>query len=202
MRYSELPWDVTNTSPQNTHPRSDGVHVSQIIGDIYKTIYPDRFSDTGPLPWEKFMAGWAWEEVIGRAMADVRDPSILVSTIQQFGELGEDGIIGTPDAWNGAEDCLEEYKCTWCSARNDIGSDKFSHWLMQGKAYLWMASLDTIIYRVFFVNGDYSYLKKGNSRQSHPVGPETKAWKIIYTPEELQRNWNILTNHAKKRGWL
>jgi hypothetical protein len=198
MQFTEVPWDVTCTTPRNTHPRSEGVHVSQIIGDLYKTIYPDRFSDDGPLPWEKFMAGWAWEEVIGRAMADVQDTSI----IQQFGELEEDNIFGTPDAWNQAQDCIEEYKCTWVSARHDIGSDKFSHWLMQGKAYLWMSSMDTIIYRVFFVNGDYSYLQKGNTRQSHPVGPQTKAWVITYEPEELKRNWDILVKHAKKKGWI
>jgi len=197
MNFTELNWDVTNTTPQNTHPRSAGIHVSQIIGDLYKTIYPDRFSDTGPLPWGKFMAGWAWEEVIGRAMAEV-DHNVM----QQFGELECDNIFGTPDGWDPVVDGLEEYKCTWASAKHDIGSDKFSHWRMQGKAYLWMASLDTITYRVFFVNGDYQYLQKENSKQTHPPGPQIKAWRVTYTPEELQRNWMVLTKHAKKRGWL
>lgn len=197
MEFRELSWDVTNTTPQNAHLRSIGVHVSQIIGDLYKTLYPDRFESNGSLPWEKFMAGWAWEEVIGRAMAQVD-----ATVIQQFGELSEDGIIGTPDAWNQDRDCIEEYKCTWVSARHDIGSDKFAHWLMQGKAYLWMASMDTIVYRVFFVNGDYQYLKRGNSRKTHPPGPMTKAWVITYEPHELKQNWDMLVSHARKRGWL
>src|SRR5574341_2631862 len=167
--------------------RSPGVHVSQIVKSIMQILAPKRFDPSSGLNWEKITAGWAWEEALGAAFVKLNH-----DVIQQFGELERDGITGTPDAYNPSENALEEYKATWASAKRDITDDLFYHWHLQTQAYLHMAGLDTVIFRVFFVNGHYQ----------HPYDPCWKSWRITYEPRELENNWAMLMRHAVKKGWL
>lgn len=185
MRIDQLDFDFR---PSGTGgPRSPGVHVSQIVKSIMQILAPKRFDPASGLNWEKIAAGWAWEEVLGDGFCKLNQ-----DVIQQFGELELDGISGTPDGYNPNENALEEYKATWASARRDITDDLFYHWLLQTQAYLKMAGLDTVIFRVFFVCGDYT----------HPFAPCWRSWRLTFEQSELDANWSVLLRHARKKGWL
>ena len=189
MLVQELPFTF---EPEGTGgPRSEGLHQSTIIKSIMQKVYPKRFKEakaTDDLPWEKFALGWAWEESLSRSFAELAD------VVMHPGELELDGIIGTPDGLNVTGDgCLEEYKATYISARNEIKSDKFLHWHMQTKGYLKMLGIQpVVIYRVFFVCGDYQY----------PIGPLWKSWRVEFEQHDIETNWQLLVRHATNEGWL
>lgn len=186
-------------TPRALPKRSPGVHVSDIIRDLENTVTkPGERKDFKDLsPDEKrrmgnyVAVGWAWEEIFKRQMLAM-DASVWrdAARYQHKFELVKDAIIATPDYVDTKEDVLIEFKATWRSSGRDIQSDFWSWWV-QIKAYCHMLGLDHARLIVFFVCGDY--------RES---GPQIKMWDAKFTSVELEENWIMLHQHAKRRGWL
>jgi hypothetical protein len=179
----------------DTHPRSSGVHVSDIYRDLEHGLNGNRPADSELSPLERArlgnyrMLGFAWERVLGYAMAEC----FIGGSIIRPQPLLVDGISLSPDLFD-VERCeLGEMKCTWRSMRraeSDLEGN-FRAWFWQMKAYCKALGCTAAVLRVFFVNGDYA--------QS---GPKPRMWRIEWTQEEIDDNWRMLVAHARGKGWL
>lgn len=179
MNCVELP-DVKFNSC-NLAPRSPGLHLSDIMNDIERVLYPkdyakkDRsnnlFAEVGFVFEEALTLGW--KSLIG----------------QRPGEVSCDGVVCSPDGLDKPMGLIEEYKCTWRSSRHkpwDIW-----RWIMQTKAYCYVCGVNLVRFHVLYVMGDYKF-----------SGPQYRVYLIEYTDQELQANWTLLVDHAKALGWL
>lgn len=169
---------------RQSHERSAGVHLSEIIRDMEETLYPERFRNTGS--WDLNAAaqvGVFWETVLERAYREMFALDV--------GEVALDGIVMTPDGVNFDTDgaYIEEYKVTWKSSSNDpIGVFKYR---MQGLGYCAGLGLTRVLYRILHLMGDY----KGS-------GPQYKVWMVEWEDYEIAEAWDSIVNHARYRGWV
>lgn len=201
MRAEEFDIDISRLlEGPDTAPRSKGLHVSTIYRDIEHTMNGDRPPDSELSPSElkrlgNYRAmGFAWERAIEHSLVD----AFATGTVIRPGEFTLDGIHCTPDLFDIEDYALEEWKATWRSMNridragiyNALDKD-FWVWGVQMKAYLRVLQTRRARLRVFFVNGDY--------RES---GPRTRGWQLDFTQKELDDNWAMLVNHARRRGWL
>jgi hypothetical protein len=183
------------------HPsRSEGLHVSRIIRDLQvqigrgredSSISQGQLQDFGTI-------GFVWERVLETTLADLtvgEDPRYM-----RLGELSLDGLYLTPDycdldfhgnqTW---ELGLEEWKVKWCSYRKGDDLERnFWEWLVQCKAYCFVLGTGLARIRALFIAGDW----KGS------IAPVVRQWELTFTGRELQDNWEMLTGHARRRGWL
>lgn len=109
-----------------------------------------------------------------------------------------DGVYGTPDfidldpnslAYDDHDFSVEECKCTWMSARNDIYSEKFWKYKVQLMAYCKMLGTCLGHLHVLFVNGEYEKGVLGT--------PIYRVWRAEFTQRQLDQNWNMLMKHAE-----
>jgi hypothetical protein len=176
--------------------RSKGLHLSSILESVEQTLAPRDYDSEGR-DWEPYRKlGFVWEKALQAAyLQSAIDQGDLVDP----GEVHKDGVAMSPDGLN-LQGHLEEWKLTWKSSRRvetDGIDGAFPRWFWQMKSYCLGLGTNVAILRVFFVNGNYGWLKgKGDS------GPEERSWKFTFTERELLDNWNMLINHAKKRKML
>jgi hypothetical protein len=162
-------------------PRSDGVHLSVVIHDIATTAGLDNYT-YGNEKNTMMEMGFIWEQVLERALKDRY-------AICNIGELCVDGIYMTPDKFDVENWVLHEYKCTWKSSKNDP-IDNW-RWMTQVKGYLRATQTRRCDMHVLYINGDY----KG-------TGPEWYRYSLEFTDQEIEENWTMIVNHAKRRGWI
>lgn len=160
----------------------------QIVHDIEETIRPrDEWCTQEELSFFGSM-GFLWERVFARAHAD----SICTDDLVRPGEFTADNITGSPDLIRVSDWTLIETKCTWRSVRKfDSLERNFWAWLVQVKSYCHMIGTNTAEIHVFFVAGDW-----------RPPVPCVKSVRLEFTDREIQENWSMCVEHAKRRGWL
>ena len=172
------------------NPRSSGLHLTDVIKDIMVVSGMDQVNQS----WCRqptMNAGFIWEEVIftnweehlSTAFAGLMGRKL---NWYQTGELQLDDIYLTPDGLDvsSALWILQEAKCTWKSAKNS----PVENWryMVQAKSYCMALQIDRVMFHILHLMGDY----KGS-------GPLYKPWLIIFTPEELVENWQMIINHAE-----
>lgn len=152
-----------------------GTHVSAVIKYIEAKLGKDRgdLDDTARLRMEM---GFVWEAALESAYKDrlgIR-PSVI--------EL--DGILGSPDGIE-SDGAIGEYKLTWSSSRTAI--ETRWRWLVQVMAYCRMCGTDAVVFRVFYVNGDYKTKE-----------PQYQVTRIQFSQQEIDTNWQMITSHARQ----
>lgn len=156
--------------------RSSGVHVSDPLQRILRSLDPARYTDEPPNQL-RLNLGSALEHAIADAL-EKREPDRYVRP----GELQLDGIFGTPDLIDLLDWTVCEIKLTWMSCRDADPEDvKFWRYWVQLKAYCKMANAHRGRLWVVFINGDY--------REREPVGI---AWEQEFEQAELDENWGML----------
>ena len=192
MKIVELPSDprlVEQLALEQNPSRSQGPHVSNVIRWIDNhAIHQGQRKDYNELTDAERVrmgayttGGWLWEEIVRKALVPV-----LGGQLHHVGEIGLDGITGTPDGlWVNGQEWLEEYKATWRSSRRPLETD-FRTWLWQIKSYCHMLRVSRARLRAMFVNGDY--------RDS---GPQIKQWEMEFTQRELEENWLMIVNNSR-----
>jgi hypothetical protein len=200
----ELP-DIDN--PREGQPeRSDTLHLSSIIKDMLKTLDRKRFG--GPLNPVLIEIGWAFEHALSRGLLGVFKYQGPGHTFHP-GEFRVDGVSMSPDLVTVEPEPdpitaiitdvlrVEELKFTRMSCRQPITDPKFWHYIVQLKAYARaLGTLDARL-RVLFINGNYS--RDDNDPEG---GPVYRVFTLRFSPYELEENWQMLLNHAVRRGWL
>lgn len=182
MRVTKIK-DLELKPPENTVPRSDTIHVTDLINaieeDLGRNVYSSSTLSNGD--WYRDF-GFLWEEALTALFSERMG--------QRIGEISLDGIYGSPDGIIFSDDgvILEEYKCTWKSMSNDP-SDNW-RWMMQIKAYCKM--LDCKVCRLFvlYVNGNYRDTR----------GPNPVYYEIEFTEKEIESCWNMLKKKAYEIG--
>ncbi len=163
-------------------PRPSGLHVSDIYSDI------DRTLNGSPDQWENATEpGFLWEDVFSKAWMD---KAVARGAIFRPEPELLDGVWVSPDGVNLDGVRLEEYKFTWRSSTRPP-EDNWK-WMTQMKAYCHALGLTEANLRVFYANGDYRQNRK----------PLYQGFRFTFREDELRENWEMLTNHAKSRGWL
>ena len=186
----ELGFDLFPRRPEGEDPvRSTGLHLTDIISDIMTASGMQKTaSGANWAPDQLNMAaevGFMWEEVFSQALKD-RLPC-------RIGEVVCDGVAMSPDGMEmemeSGEVVLAEYKVKWASSKRDP-TENFK-WMAQVKGYCKGLGLTKVRMYVLYVNGDY----RGS-------GPQFKTYAIEFTELEIAENWEMITGHARNRGWL
>jgi len=197
------PLDIRSRAQQYTE-RTEGLHLSQITGDILIGMDPKKYGrdevDDGK--WMNFLIGLIFERALELAWLDkeldgFRPGLIRPGEITWTDPISGKKIYGTPDAFDTVLGRPEEYKCTKKSSRQDILDPKFWHYWVQLKAYAYMLGVNSGVLWVMFINGNYS-----KDFEDPEASYTIKGWEDTWTDLQLQENWAMLVNHARRRGWL
>lgn len=166
--------------------RSPGLHLSQIIRSIMRTMDPETYKE-GPVNPLYTDPGFTFERVLEMAwssrMADLFRP----------GEFELDGITGSPDYvdFRSGNVVLVESKMTEMSMKGCPTETKFKKWLWQIAGYCKMLDTRYARLHVLFLRGDYKAVRRAY-----------KVYEIEWTPAELDHTWAMLVQHARDKGWL
>lgn len=203
MISTEIPVDLR--LPESRVPRSAGIHVSSIIRciatetGILKPEWAEELSlvdirtITDPVAILRISIGLAWEEYY--------IPTILgpMGVLDHPGEMHVDGVYMTHDGesldviitqtFEGTVVMVHEVKATYKSTKT-VG-DVSDQWLYlaQIKAYCKGAGTRFAKIHILFLCGDYKY----------PIKPQLKCWQLEFTQEEIEDNWELLTDYRDHR---
>lgn len=176
-------------------PRStDTLHLSEIYGDLFARLEPDRYGRPGGPDPLKLEAGLSFESILEEGLKQR-----LGQYAERPGELvSEEGIHCSPDLilFNG-HPRVGEIKLTWMSCREmpvEKASNlpyKFDKWVVQMKGYCHLIGTPFARLIGFFINGDY-----------RPTQPKLLAWDLEFSARELKENWDMLVTHARTMGRL
>lgn len=182
-------------------PRSVGLHVSQVYGDLDRILNAKRYKgDLTETQLSMFgNLGFLWERVLSDALSTLTleyDPA----RYYRPEEMEHEGMFLTPDyadldfLGDGSGIMgLEEWKVSWKSVNAwDDMEKNFWRWLVQMKAYCHVLGIRQARMRVLFIVGDWR----------DDISPKCKCREFIFTEQELQENWDMLKGHAKRKGWL
>jgi hypothetical protein len=205
MTISEIPVELYLPEPKT--PRSQGVHVSNIIrciaqeSGILKPEWAEEISlvdvrtITDPVAIVRINMGLAWEAHYIPMLGDVLDHP---------GELQYDGIYMSPDGESvsvivtdrnhGMQLVLHEVKLTYksintvCPPRSKPLENQWM-WMAQCKSYCKAMDTRFCNLHVLFACGDYSY----------PIRPIPKRWAIEFTQAEIDENWDLIRDYMKHK---
>ncbi len=198
MQVIEVPVSIYLPPPKT--PRSEGIHVSNIIrciamesGLLKRELMEeielvDVREITDPVAILRINIGLAWEAHYIPMLPDV---------IDHPGEMEVDGIYMThdgesvsviitsiPTVKKMAVIC-HEVKATYKSTRT-VGDLRTQWmWLAQVKAYCRALNTRFAMIHVLFICGDYSY----------PITPLLKCWQVEFSEEEITDNWDLLKGY-------
>jgi hypothetical protein len=203
-------------NPPAGPPRSEGIHVSRVIKGIAveaKILRPEwvdpedlslvETDGAGDIWWQqldpaskiRMSIGLAWEAWYVPQMGNV---------VLHPGEMRVEGIYMTHDGESldaiyrggqtdtggaGWELCLHEIKATYKSTKTVGDLETQWMWLAQTKAYCKGLGTRIAFVHVLFLCGDYKY----------PITPQLKCWRVEYTQEEIDDNWELLTDYVRHR---
>lgn len=185
---------IRSRHAERDQQREGGLHLSTIVNDILKCLYPKEFdrpqdgsdatqgADTRQMYFE---LGGALEDVLADAL--VRRLPTWVKPRPQ----ARDAVWCSPDGWIARSKTIDEIKATWKSARDFPASPKFYGYQIQTLAYMYVWGATRGRIHVTHLNGDW--------RPPVPWPPVTYV--LRPTARELADNWRMLLQHAADRGW-
>lgn len=189
--------------PQDQARTRDVVHLSEIIKIIMRRVQPKRFG-SGPFQMSpRVEAGILFESVLEQALG------AKYSTVRPGEIVSPEGIFMSPDGVNPSEMAGEEYKATWMTCRHGIIDEygmplnKFVHWFCQMKGYAKWLDVRDFVLRVFYANGNYNRSGKlKDGREDPDAGPCFKSYKVRFSDQEIDENWQMIVNVAREEGLL
>lgn len=184
MIITEIPSILPEEFSMDTHERSPGLHLSDILNSMMAAT--GKNTDIGWDDAATFAAGFFWERVLRYVLLQARYEQ---KHLTPCGELEMDGVFITPDVMDVKDWVHEENKLTWKSSNNDPHS-YYRYW-WQVKAGCRVLETTKARLRVYHVNGDY----RGS-------GPQWKNWEAEFTEQEIEENWSMVLNHARNEGML
>lgn len=199
MIVTPCPHGLDDLLGKSTLPRTPGLHVSDIYGDLYRRLEPKRYTD-GPMDMLRIEAGLSFETKVEQHLADGLEQGMHDRLFgQRPGEvMSPEGILMSPDLmlFNGSTR-VGELKLTWMSTR-DMPTEtvngmppKLDRWLCQLKSYCHILEVPDAMLIGYFVNGS-----------GRPPAPKLLGWEIQFTARELRDNWSMLIRHAESMGVL
>lgn len=183
---------VLNLSEEDEfRTRSPGLHLTDITKAMMEEARLSKWKKEADLTPEdiakrkmQFEKGFLWERVIQHCL------SYQNKLLYRPGEYTADGVIGTPDAINVTDNCLEEWKCTAISTKNLTRDNLFyekPEWKWAVGWHLANLGLESVVFRIW------------HHREFEPT---VKQYQASFTPSELRDNKEKLLNYAKAKGLL
>jgi hypothetical protein len=208
MKITSIPIEIVLPEPKV--PRSQGIHVSNIIRciaastGILKPSWAEELSlwdvrtITDPTAIIRISIGLAWEQYY---IPEILGP--LMGVVDHPGEMEVDGIYMTHDGESVSviitdnahptTVVVHEVKATYKSVKT-VGDLRGQWmWLAQLMAYCKGRGTRVTMLHVLFLCGTYIF----------PITPELRCWRIEFTEEEIERNWEMLmryVEHSKEMG--
>lgn len=191
MKVAELHFDpkwVTGPAEQLGLVRSSAtLHLSQIYHDLEESASPREPMDEQQMNLYR-AGGFVWEQVLHVGFIH----SNLSARYVRPGEVMVDGIVGSPDLLDLDTGAVVDSKFTWRSMRKLDNIEKwFWIWLVQLKGYCRMVGTNKAELWVFFACGDWA-----------PPVPRIRRLGLEFSDQEIKENWDMLVEHARRRGWL
>lgn len=178
--------------------RAPGVHLSHIIHDLYA-----RIADKHDVPMDaaalqpkncKMAIGIAFEYILSAVIQKVFPRGQLISP----GSFESDSVHMTPDRFDLQNDRVEEWKCTWFSAKKSQSPEElmanFWWYFLQIKSYCRVLGVRKALLRIWHINGFYP------GGAPSPIPPKT--WFMEFSQQDLDENWSMLLHHGKQIGLL
>jgi len=165
------------------HTRSGGWHMKSILVKINSHITGVVYEDPPP---QGIMIMGDIGLLVESGLA-----SRLPEYVWQPGEFDADGIVGSPDAIDLANNTLIECKITWSSISRTPETDFI--WKHQGAGYCYLLTVATgqpwrhCLFYVTYMCGDYS----------RPIRPQRCVYLLEYTEQDLLDTWKMITNYVK-----
>lgn len=153
-----------------------------------QTLYPKRYKggDFNPV---RGRMGYLWEDALALTLPDYDKRIVRSKTPFEL-----DGLVGYPDGIHVTDPVgIAECKLTYASSRREEDDPFFAYYHMQGQALCHMSGLDTTVYYVLYICGDYK-------RPFEPVMRPPIA--ITWTEEEMDDNWGAIIQHAREKEWI
>jgi hypothetical protein len=184
--------------------RKQGVHLS----DITKRMVYERdrkLNPESPIDAMVLERGFTWEVCLENALsARHKRPGFRPDQIL------EDGVWMSPDWVNpDAEIQHEEWKCTKKSLRQVTERGGFGQigwtWIYNTQAYLRsllrlkLAKTLATRFRVWFMNGDYSFESKTSD---YHLLNDYWRFDVEFSKRELEENWRSIISHGQRYGIL
>ena len=178
--------------------------MSDIYNSYYQDAEPDRFIKGSTPDSLRLELGLSLEQMLEQALRER-----LTVDSGRPGEFiePEHGIIFSPDLiiFNHVMR-VGEIKLTWMSSRevpreecvSNAFPQKFNKYISQMVLYCRCLETPYSSRLAFFVNGDYSFMRKGG-RKSAPAGPELLAWDFEFTRREMDEEWDTMMAHGLQK---
>lgn len=199
--------------------RTPGMHVSRIIrsiaieAKILKTEEASSLSlieigggdsewwnSLDPIAQIRVALGMAWEEWYLPKLPEV---------VYHPGEMNIEGVYMTMDG-ESLDDislfvkemegrftlAVHEVKATYKSTKTVGNLESQWMWLAQIKAYCKAANTRVAYLHVLFLCGDYKY---PISPSLGPHKEQPQVWRIEFTEEEIEQNWDLLMSYVRHR---
>lgn len=197
--------------PQSGIGRSEGVHLSRVLKGIAvesasKILDPKYAEDLSleevagnqEVWWENLPFPTRLKMCMGLAWEDWYIPH-LGTVAYHPGEMQLEGIYMTHDGesvdtiWTGKmELCCHEVKLTYKSTNTCTPLKTQWLWLAQLKGYCKGLGVRVGFLHILYACGDYSY----------PITPQLHVWKIEFSQEEIDEEWDVITGYVKHRQAL
>ena len=172
------------------------MHVSEIYNGLYETLQPSRYTrrtaTTDPDAMPTIVAlGLAWEKHLEGCLLAAGVPA---SRPGEF--LREEGVAFSPDLLidNGVtrvgEIKFTRYKMP--DSPEGYYDERFAKWVTQMKAYCYALKTPYGQLLALHLNGNYKSVRE----------PTLVITDFEFTPQELEREWRLLMNHAQAKGML
>lgn len=174
--------------------RTPGLHLTDITRAMLLESGLKKWKDEPDSNKRKmqFQKGFLWERIIQHCLKIQMEHDISASNglLYRPGEYTADGVIGTPDALNIAEGCLEEWKATAISPKNLNENNLFyekPEWKWAAAWHCLNLSVASVIFRIW---------------HHREFDPTVEQYKASFTPDELRTNREKLLNFAQYKGML
>jgi hypothetical protein len=215
MKVTEVDPGVDLAKPAVGYVRTPGRHISDLYGEMYRQMDPDRFDkrqvDGTPQPFNlvKLELGLTFEEMLEHALGESilggRPGEFVTQHEADCEQVGVEiipgvtcpcgaGVIYSPDWIFFDDDMLGEFKLTFYSSKGALDDPKFDKYKTQIMSYLYHLRMTRARLYIMFIRGDYKGANKGD--------PELRCWQLEFTPAELRRNWLALVKIGRKAGLL
>jgi hypothetical protein len=187
---SAYPECITGTPTESGSGRSVGtLHLSTVYRSMEEDalIAKKREATPDDLMWYA-AGGFLWERVFAQAHRE----AVLSGTLVRPDEWSLDGICGSPDHIDIETWRIIELKCRWMSAQKFEQLEKH-FWLeiVQIKGYCKLIGATEAELWVFFVAGNW-----------RPPVPMVGAKLLEFSQQEIDENWDVIVQHARRKGWL
>lgn len=184
MNIERLPDTLDQLLVEASPARTPGLHLSQIIRSLCQAAEPGKYA--GPINPLYTDPGFTFERVLETAWANRHAGQIF-----RPGEFERDGILCSPDYVDLATNELVESKMTEMSMVGCPTEPKFRKWLWQIGAYCHVLDLSVARLHVLWLRGNYKDVRRAYSVD-----------RITWAPGETAKMWGLMTDHARRKGWL